>query len=80
MTEDDQRVWLMPALVERFEPGNAVWWKQMEKRDRLDERQVPGVAHAAAVREHAAVRLLVCDPRCLRRQQAADNQQHERQL
>ena len=65
LAKDDQRILLAVALLSGLVPVCTGWWKDPERIDRLDERQMPGMADAAAMRGTAAMRVGRSDPRSL---------------
>ena len=62
LAKDNQRILLALALLGRMEPVSTRWWEDAERIDRLDKRQVPGMADAAAVLGTAAMRMARSNP------------------
>ncbi len=80
MAEHDQRILLMRAFIGGREPADAGRRENADGADRLDQRQVTSMAESAAMLGLAAMRVLGCKPSRLRRQDAACDQQDERQF
>ena len=68
------------ALIGEMEPVGISRRKELDHLDRFEQRQMPGMADGAAVFRRAGVIVGRLSPGRLRRQHAACNQQHQRQL
>jgi hypothetical protein len=80
MAQYDQRVQLVRAFLGRPEPVNVAGWKNTDSGHRLNQRQVACVANTAAMFGISRVRVLRCEPRYLREQDAVRNQHYQREL
>jgi len=68
------------ALVGEMEPVGMSRRKELDRLDRFEQRQMPGMADGAAVFRRARVTVGRRSPSRLRRQDAGCNQQHQRKL